>query len=47
MLGDPEQTVQPEFRGEEIILLSTPGFYNYQGQSFEEARLRPYELTPS
>ena len=46
MFGDPEPTVQSESSGEKITLFNTPGSYKNQEQSFEEARLRRYKLTP-
>ena len=45
MFGDPEQTVQSESSVEKFTFFNTPGSYNNQEQSFEEARLRRYELT--
>ena len=41
--GDPEPTIQPEGQ-KHFFLVSTPGSCNDQEQSFEEARLRHYEL---
>ncbi|KAL9133745.1 MAG: hypothetical protein Q9175_005074 [Cornicularia normoerica] len=40
--GDPEQSIQLDYGGY-IVLFSTPGFYNSEQQSFEEAKLRRYE----
>lgn len=40
LFGDPKEMIQP--LGE--VLISTPGFCHGQEQSFEEARLRRYEL---
>lgn len=43
MFGDPEPTIQPEGQ-DTVLLVSTPGSCNNQEQSFEEARVRHYEL---
>ena len=42
--GDPVRMIQP-LDNNSLIILSTPGFYNGQEQSFEEARLRRYEMS--
>lgn len=51
MFGDPRQTTQSEYqcefgRSRSIVFVNTPGFYNKQEQSFEEARLRCYGFKP-
>lgn len=43
MFGDPEQSLESEADGR-INFVNTPGYYGFQEQSFEEARLRRYEL---
>lgn len=47
IFGDPRQTTQSEYQYEygrsgHIVFVNTPGFYNKEEQSFEEARLRRY-----
>ena len=44
MTGDPVSLIQ-SLGGNAFGIMSTPGFYNYQEQSFEEARLRRYEMS--
>ena len=47
MTGDPVRMIQT-LDGDNVPgIMSTPGFYNYQEQSFEEARLRRYEMSNS
>ena len=42
--GDPVRMIQP-LDSETLVILSTPGYHNDKEQSFEEARLRRYELS--
>ena len=44
MTGDPVRMIQA-LDENSLVILSTPGFYNDQEQSFEEARLRRYEMS--
>lgn len=43
VFGDPHQTIQVR-DCETYIFINTPGYCGFQEQSFEEARLRRYEL---
>ena len=44
MTGDPVRMIQALDK-DTLVILSTPGSYNDQEQSFEEARLRRYEMS--
>ena len=44
LTGDPVRLIQAENKSS-LVIMSTPGIYNGQEQSFEEARLRHYAMS--